>query len=142
MTQQIADRRDIDFVLYEQLDLEKLFNTARYGKLNKKMVDMVVTEARAFGIKEVLPTFAEGDKAGVHFDNGRVIIPECYRRPHQMIVDNEWTALYRGSGGGRPGIAPHGHACRLRIFLRRQLRHGDLCFGRPRYRQDDRTVRH
>ena len=67
MAQQIADRRDIDFVLYEQLNVEQLFKSAKYRELNKKMVDMVVTEARAFGIKEVLPTLAEGDKAGVAF---------------------------------------------------------------------------
>ena len=58
MTQQIADRRDIDFVLYDQLDIEQLFKTDKHSDLNKKMVDMVVTEARAFGIKEVLPTHA------------------------------------------------------------------------------------
>ena len=51
MAQQIADRRDIDFVLYAQLKVEQLFKTQKYRDLNKKMVDMVVTEARAFGIK-------------------------------------------------------------------------------------------
>jgi alkylation response protein AidB-like acyl-CoA dehydrogenase len=106
MTQQIADRRDIDFVLYEQLGVEKLFNSPRYSELNKKMVDMVVTEARAFGIKEVLPSHAEGDKAGVHFENGRVIIPECYRRPHQLIVDNGWTSLTEDQAVGGQGL-PH-----------------------------------
>ena len=106
MAQQIADRRDIDFVLYEQLDIENLFNTPRYAELNKKMVDMVVTEARAFGIKEVLPTLAEGDKIGVAFENGKVIVPECYRRPYQLMVENGWTSLAEDPTMGGQGL-PH-----------------------------------
>ena len=106
MTQQIADRRDIDFVLYEQLDVEQLFNTEKHRDLNKKMVDMVVTEARAFGIKEVLPTNAEGDKAGVRFENGKVIVPKCYRRPYQLMVENEWTSLAENPAVGGQGL-PH-----------------------------------
>lgn len=106
MTQQIADRRDIDFVLFEQLDIEQLFKTDKHSDLNKKMVDMVVTEARAFGIKEVLPTHAEGDKTGVQFENGKVIIPECYRRPYQLMVENEWTSLTEDPAVGGQGL-PH-----------------------------------
>jgi hypothetical protein len=85
MTQQIADRRDIDFVLYEQLEVQQLFKTEKHRDLNKKMVDMVVTEARSFGIKEVLPTHAEGDKAGVTFENGKVIVPRML--PPPLSVD-------------------------------------------------------
>ena len=106
MTQQIADRRDIDFVLYEQLNIEQLFKTKKHRDLNKKMVDMVVTEARAFGIKEVLPTHADGDKHGVAFENGKVIIPECYRRPYQLMVENEWTSLTEDPAVGGQGL-PH-----------------------------------
>jgi alkylation response protein AidB-like acyl-CoA dehydrogenase len=49
---------------------------------------------------------AEGDKAGVHFENGKVIIPECYRRPHQLIVDNGWTSLTEDPAVGGQGL-PH-----------------------------------
>ena len=106
MAQQIADRRDIDFVLYEQLDVAQLFKTEKHRDLNKKMVDMVVTEARAFGIKEVLPTFSEGDRAGVRFENGTVVVPECYRRPYRLMVENEWTSLTEDPAVGGQGL-PH-----------------------------------
>ena len=106
MTQLIADRRDIDFVLYEQLNVEQLFQTDKHSDLNRKMVDMVVTEARAFGIKEVLPTHSPGDRDGVRFENGRVIVPECYRRPYQLMVQNEWTSLTEDPAVGGQGL-PH-----------------------------------
>jgi hypothetical protein len=72
MPQLIADRRDIDFVLYEQLRIEDLLNTQKYRSLNRKLFDMVVSEARNFGIKELLPTYMEGDREGVQFDRGVV----------------------------------------------------------------------
>ncbi|MGA6924236.1 MAG: acyl-CoA dehydrogenase, partial [Desulfosarcina sp.] len=106
MTQQIADRRDIDFVLYEQLNIEQLFKTDKHRDLNRKTVDMVVTEARAFGIKEVLPTRAEGDRVGVVFENGQVVVPECYRRAYRLMVENEWTSLTEDPSVGGQGL-PH-----------------------------------
>ena len=39
MAQLIADQRDIDFVLYEQLTAEKLLRLETYKDLNKKMFD-------------------------------------------------------------------------------------------------------
>ena len=65
MAQQIADKRDVDFVLYEQLEVENLTKHQRYKDMNAKMFDMIVKEARNFAIKEVLPVNAEGDKAGL-----------------------------------------------------------------------------
>ena len=71
MTQVIADRRDIDFVLYEQLDLKPLLKSEKFAGLNRKMFDMVINEARTFGIKEILPTYAEGDRQGVRLKRDR-----------------------------------------------------------------------
>jgi len=50
MAQLISDRRDIDFVLYEQLQIEELAKTEKYRGLNRKMFDMVISEARNLGI--------------------------------------------------------------------------------------------
>ena len=41
MAQEIADRRDIDFVLYEQLDTEKLAKEKAFAGLNRKTFDMI-----------------------------------------------------------------------------------------------------
>ena len=106
MAQLIADRRDMDFVLYEQLGIEGLFKAPRYTALNRKMVDMIITEARAFGIKEILPTSTEGDRNGASYENGVVKAPECFRRPHQLYVENEWIALTEDPEFGGQGL-PH-----------------------------------
>ena len=64
MAQVIADRRDVDFVLYEQLKTDEMTQIDKYKDFNKKAFDMIITEARNFAIKELLPTNAEGDKEG------------------------------------------------------------------------------
>lgn len=104
--QYIADRRDVDFVLYEQMDAEKLTKTEKYGDLNKKALDMVINEARNFAVKEILPTYAEGDRNGASYENGEVIAPECYRRPLELFREGEWIAMTEDPEIGGQGL-PH-----------------------------------
>ena len=104
MAQLISDRRDIDFVLYEQMGADWLLQTGRYNDMNRKMFDMIISEARNFGIKEILPTYAEGDKTGVQFENGVVKAPECFRKPHRLYVENEWLSLTEDPKYGGQGL--------------------------------------
>ena len=46
MAQLIADRRDIDFVLHEQLKVDELARHERFAEFNRKAVDLIVSEAR------------------------------------------------------------------------------------------------
>ena len=62
MAQQIADRRDIDFVLHEMLNVEELSDNVKYLDFNRKTIDLIVSEARNLAIKEMLPTQVIGDR--------------------------------------------------------------------------------
>jgi alkylation response protein AidB-like acyl-CoA dehydrogenase len=74
--------------------------------MNRKMFDMIISEARSFAIKELLPTYAEGDKIGLTFEKGQVKVPECFHRPHKLIIENEWTSLTENPEVGGQGL-PH-----------------------------------
>ena len=104
MAQVIADRRDIDFVLFEQLGVEELLKNEKYSDLNKKTIDLMINEARSLAIKELLPTNEIGDKEGVTFENGKVKVPECYHRPFKLLLEGEWTALTEDPEYGGQGI--------------------------------------
>jgi alkylation response protein AidB-like acyl-CoA dehydrogenase len=107
MAQILADKRDIDFVLYEQLDVETLTQEDTFKELNKKMFDMVISEARKLSINELLPTNAIGDSMGVNFENGKVTVPECFHRAHRLLLDGEWPAMTErpeNGGQGLPGV--------------------------------------
>ena len=104
MAQLISDRRDIDFVLYEQLQIEDLLKTEKYKDLNRKMFEMVISEARNLGIKEIYPTYKESDREGVKFENGRVTVPECLHRPYERFVEGEWIAMAEDPEVGGQGL--------------------------------------
>ncbi len=106
MAQQIADRRDVDFVLYEQFDIEALTKNKRYSDMNKKMFDMIINEARNFAIKEILPVNEEGDKIGLKFENNQVTVPECFHRPYELLREGEWIAMTEAPEIGGQGL-PH-----------------------------------
>jgi alkylation response protein AidB-like acyl-CoA dehydrogenase len=104
MAQLIADRRDIDFVLYEQLEIKDLWQTEKFSGLNRKMFDMIISEARNFGIKELLPTCSQGDREGVQLDSGRVTVPACFHRAYDLFVEGEWLAMAEDPQSGGQGL--------------------------------------
>ncbi|WP_300669999.1 acyl-CoA dehydrogenase [Desulfoluna sp.] len=106
MAYQLADRRDVDFVLHEQLNLSDLSNYELYGEFNKKTIDLVLSEARSLALKEVLPTNAPGDLAGCSLENGKVLIPEEFKRIWELYKDGEWIATSEDPDWGGQGM-PH-----------------------------------
>jgi alkylation response protein AidB-like acyl-CoA dehydrogenase len=106
MAQVTADRRDIEFVLYEQFDTEAVLEQERYKGFNRKMFDLILKEARNFATKEILPTYAEGDRNGARFEDGMVKAPECYRRAFDLFREGEWSSLTEDPEYGGQGL-PH-----------------------------------
>ncbi len=106
MAQPIADRRDIDFVLYEQMETEKLAKEEKFAGLNKKAFDMIISEARNLAIKEILPTKVDGDRIGVTFENGEVKVPQSFHKPHRLLLEGEWASMTEDPELGGQGL-PH-----------------------------------
>jgi alkylation response protein AidB-like acyl-CoA dehydrogenase len=104
MAQVITDRRDIDFVLYEQFNAEEFTKHEKFADFNKKTFDLIINEARTLAVKQILPTFAEGDREGVKFDNGLVTVPACYHRPYKLLREGEWTAMTADPELGGQGL--------------------------------------
>ena len=93
MAQVVADRRDVDFVLHEQLNVEKLSQFEKFTDFNKKTIDLVVSEARNLAIKELLPCMKEADEQGCSFDNGTVKVPEAFHKVYELFKEGEWIAM-------------------------------------------------
>ena len=88
MAQILADRRDIDFVLFEQFKVEELAKHERYADFNRKGIDLILSEARNLAVKEILPTEVDGDRIGAQFANGAVTMPPSFHKA--------WKALKAG----------------------------------------------
>jgi alkylation response protein AidB-like acyl-CoA dehydrogenase len=100
----ISDRRDIDFVLYEQLDVLALTKRSKYKGYNRKTFDLILTEARNFALKELLPTWVDGDRVGVTFENGQVKVPPSFHRAFKLLRQGEWSALAENPQWGGQGV--------------------------------------
>lgn len=104
MAQLIADRRDVDFVLHEQMEVGELAKHEKFADFNKKTVDMVVSEARNLAVKAILPTQKESDELGCHLEkDGTVRVPESFHQVNALYNDGEWLAMidepeYGGQG--------------------------------------------
>jgi alkylation response protein AidB-like acyl-CoA dehydrogenase len=106
MAQVIADRKDVDFVLFDQLNVESLSKNPKFAEFNRKTIEMIVTEARNLAIKEILPTQKEGDEVGCRLEGGNVIVPESYKRAWELFKEGEWVATHADPEWGGQGM-PH-----------------------------------
>ncbi len=106
MAEQISDQKDIEFVLFEQLGVERFLSCEKYRDLNKKVFRMIIKEARSLAVKEILPTYTECDREGVVFEAGRVKVPQCLKRVHRLLMEGEWGALTEDPARGGQGL-PH-----------------------------------
>jgi alkylation response protein AidB-like acyl-CoA dehydrogenase len=104
MAQLLADRRDVDFILHEKLNVADLSKHERFAEFNKKTVDLIVSEARNLALKEMLPTRVDGDREGAQFDKGEVAVPESYKKVWQIFNEGEWLAMSEDPEWGGQGM--------------------------------------
>ncbi len=117
MAQVLADRRDQDFVIWEQMNGEAYMKSGPFSGYDRKMCDMILTEARTLAVKEVLPTLAEGDREGLHLENGVVTVPESFRRPFELVVEGGWNNLGVPEEMGGQGAPPFVAAAAAEYFF-------------------------
>jgi alkylation response protein AidB-like acyl-CoA dehydrogenase len=104
MSQLIADRKEVDFILYELLKAEELIKFEKYNDFSKKTFDMIISEARKLAIKEILPTLFESDKDGVRFENGDVKVPESFHHAFSSIKKAEFVSTMEDPKWGGQGL--------------------------------------
>jgi alkylation response protein AidB-like acyl-CoA dehydrogenase len=117
MAQQLTDRRDQEFVIWEQMALAETLDNANFKEFNRKACELVINEARAIAVKEMLPTLAEGDRQGVRFENGAVKVPDCFHRAFELLVAGEWNNLGVSQEMGGQGAPPFVAAAAAEYFL-------------------------
>lgn len=76
----IVNRRDLNFILFECLEMERLFETERYAAFDRAGIEAVLDTAQAIAEEQYLPFAAALDAQEPRFIEGRVeIMPEVGR---------------------------------------------------------------
>lgn len=105
MAQVISDRRDIEFVIHDQLNAETLSERhENFADFNKKTIDLVISEAKNFAVKELLPANKEGDEQGCKLENGIVKTPDSFKRLYKIFNEGEWLAVTEDPEWGGQGM--------------------------------------
>ncbi len=78
----LIDSRDLRFVLFELLEVDKLSDYAEYADYDRDMYEDVLNLAEKMAVEEVYSVNSETDKEGVKYDpdNRKVIIPEGFKK--------------------------------------------------------------
>jgi len=84
----IVDKRDQDFVLYELLKVQELFESEKFKEYDQEMCDMAISLAKDISEEHVLGCYSEVDKDGAKWDNGEVTVPEPYKKLHKIMNDS------------------------------------------------------
>jgi alkylation response protein AidB-like acyl-CoA dehydrogenase len=102
-----APIRDIQFVLYEVLDVEKHYDALpAYAGTNRELIDEVLGAAASFCENELSPINQSGDQEGCKFDNGVVTTPKGFKEAYKKYVELGYPAIsvpMEEGGQGMPG---------------------------------------
>lgn len=83
----IVNRRDIDFYLYELLDLEGLLKNDRYKEHDRDTVTAVLDLAQQIAEEAFLPCAAELDEHEPVFEAGRAVTPDSLKACLKTFIE-------------------------------------------------------
>ncbi|MCE5242816.1 MAG: acyl-CoA dehydrogenase [Desulfobacteraceae bacterium] len=89
----LLDERDMKFVLFEQLKVDRLCERPLYAEHSQELFEMSLDEAGKLAEKEFYPANAAGDREGCRFEDGRVFVPESFHRPWNLYREGGWLAM-------------------------------------------------
>jgi alkylation response protein AidB-like acyl-CoA dehydrogenase len=105
MADYLVDLRDVQFLLYEYLDVEKLQKYPKFQDFNKEMFDMIIEEGVKQAKEIAAPLGPIGDQKGVKFEDGKVEVPQEFVDAYKLYVEAGWigaTADVEWGGQGLP----------------------------------------
>jgi alkylation response protein AidB-like acyl-CoA dehydrogenase len=97
----ITNRRDLDFLLYELLGIDELFETERYAAYDRDTIDEVLNSAQAIAEEVFLPIAAKVDANEPQFVDGRATsIPEVRQALSSFAEAGFFAAGFDEESGG------------------------------------------
>ena len=98
------DDRDAKFVLFEQLDMDRLLGYEAFKDFSKDDFAMIVDEALKM-CREVLgPANQEGDRIGAQWKDGVVTTPDSFKECWKVMTENGWLSMKANPEYGGQGL--------------------------------------
>jgi alkylation response protein AidB-like acyl-CoA dehydrogenase len=112
MANLLVDERDVAFVLFEQLNIDRLCSHACYEECSSDVFEMALSEAQKLSVNEIWPTNQIGDRQGCIRDGNEVKVPEAFHKIWKLFIEGGWLTISESPDVGGQGM-PHvlGIAC-------------------------------
>jgi len=92
MSAKIVDLRDVRFVLYEMLKVERLLQTERYAGHSRETFDMAIDAAYKLAVDVFWPAYQKMDQVGARFDpkTKKTTVPEAMQGIWKAAKEGGW----------------------------------------------------
>jgi alkylation response protein AidB-like acyl-CoA dehydrogenase len=104
MADYLVDLRDVQFVLYEYLDVEKLLGFPKFQEFNREMFDMIIEEGIKQAKEIAAPLGPLGDEKGVSFKDGKVEVPQEFVDAYKLYTEAGWVGAAADPEWGGQGL--------------------------------------
>ena len=98
------DDRDLKFVLFEYLDIEKLLSYEAYQDFSIEDFSMIIDEALKVSREVIGPTMQDGDREGCTYKDGEVKVPASFHECWKVMAENGWMAASSSPEFGGQGL--------------------------------------
>lgn len=90
-----ADEREINFLLFEQFQIQELFESEPYTAFSEEDARLILSEALKFAVNEVGPLNAYFDRTGCTYDpeTHEVTVPPLMKDLQKKYQENGWPLL-------------------------------------------------
>ena len=104
MANLLVEKRDIEFILYEQFDIEKLTKAEKFSHCSKDEFDMVIEQAIKFSCNVLAPVNREGDETGAKWENGKVTLLPSVCGALKAFAEEGWVSMSEDLEAGGQGL--------------------------------------
>lgn len=98
------DDRDVKFVLFEHLGVEKLLAYDAFQDLSTDDLSMIIDEALKVGREILGPANQDGDREGVVYASGEVKVPSSFHDCWKFLAENGWMGVSKSPKFGGQGL--------------------------------------
>jgi alkylation response protein AidB-like acyl-CoA dehydrogenase len=104
MAEFLIDKRDIEFVLFEQLGLGQVTSFPRYADFDEQDFRMVLDEGIKVARDLLAPLNVQGDRVGSRFEGGKVLLPDGWKEAFETFAAGGWVAPHLSPEYGGQGL--------------------------------------
>jgi len=110
MANLLVDQRDVQFVLFEQFNIEKFADSKKYSEFNRDVCEMILDSAQKLAENELWSNRARGDAEGVRLEKGQAYAPASFHDIYRKFCEAGWSSLLLDADDGGQG-SPYSLYC-------------------------------